>query len=237
MGVAFGFAWTPCIGPVLGAILTTAAVQESVGRGMLLLLFYGLGLGVPFVAAGAALGRALGAVRWLRRHSRAIGVASAVALISFGMIMITGNLSVIASWVTEFFESTPLRGSSTASDTAVPSWSSRSYASGHGCHPGRDEFLDLARHHPVVPVTARMLADRETPVSAYEKLVGDGPGFLLESVEGGEQWGRWSFLGWDPLFTLVARSGEVTVEGSASAALAIDGEGTPLEVLIGCSPV
>ena len=110
MGVAFGFAWTPCIGPVLGAILTTAAVQESVGRGMLLLLFYGLGLGVPFVVAGVALGRAMGAVRWLRRHSRAIGVASAVALISFGVIMITGNLSVIASWVTEFFESTPLRG-------------------------------------------------------------------------------------------------------------------------------
>jgi anthranilate synthase component I len=97
--------------------------------------------------------------------------------------------------------------------------------------PSRDEFLDLARHHPVVPVTARILADRETPVSAYEKLVGDRPGFLLESVEGGEQWGRWSFLGWDPLFTLVARSGEVTVEGSASAAPAIDGEGTPLQVL------
>ena len=66
MGVAFGFAWTPCIGPVLGAILTTAAVQESVGRGMLLLLFYGLGLGVPFMLAGVALGRAMGTVRWLR---------------------------------------------------------------------------------------------------------------------------------------------------------------------------
>jgi cytochrome c-type biogenesis protein len=110
MGVAFGFAWTPCIGPVLGAILTTAAVQESVGRGMLLLLFYGLGLGVPFMLAGVALGRAMGAVGWLRRHSRAIGVFSSVALIGFGLIMITGNLSVIASWVTEFFESTPLRG-------------------------------------------------------------------------------------------------------------------------------
>ena len=107
--------------------------------------------------------------------------------------MITGNLSVIASWVTEFFESIPLRGSSTASDTAVPSWPSCSYASGHGRHPGRDEFLDLARHHPVVPVTARVLADRETPVSAYEKLVVT-VGFLLESVRvvssgGGRSWG------------------------------------------------
>jgi cytochrome c-type biogenesis protein len=110
MGVAFGFAWTPCIGPVLGAILTTAAVQESVGRGMLLLLVYGLGLGVPFMLAGVALGRAMGAVRWLRSHSRPIGVISSVALIAFGLVMVTGNLSVIASWVTDFFESTPLRG-------------------------------------------------------------------------------------------------------------------------------
>jgi anthranilate synthase component 1 len=98
-------------------------------------------------------------------------------------------------------------------------------------NPGRDEFLDLARLHPVVPVTARILADRETPVSAYQKLVGDGPGFLLESVEGGEQWGRWSFLGWDPLFTLVARSGKVTVEGEDSPAVDVDWDGTPLEIL------
>ena len=54
-------------------------------------------------------------------------------------------------------------------------------------------------------------------------------GFLLESVEGGEQWGRWSFLGWDPLFTLVSRSGKVSVEGDGLAGF--DGEGSPLEVL------
>ena len=95
--------------------------------------------------------------------------------------------------------------------------------------PDREEFLELVRLHPVVPVTTRVLADRETPVSAYQKLVGDSPGFLLESVEGGEQWGRWSFLGWDPLFTLVSRSGTVSVEGDGSTGF--DGEGSPLEVL------
>ena len=73
--------------------------------------------------------------------------------------------------------------------------------------PDRDQFHDLARSHRVVPVAVKLLADRETPVSAYEKLVGDRPGFLLESMEGGERWAQWSFLGWDPAFTISARDG------------------------------
>jgi anthranilate synthase component 1 len=91
----------------------------------------------------------------------------------------------------------------------------------------RAEFLELARRYAVVPVTATILADRETPVSAFEKLVGPAPGFLLESVQGGEQWAQWSFLGWDPVFTLVSRNGVVRVEG---ADLDLP-EGDPLEVL------
>ena len=78
------------------------------GEGMLLLLVYGLGLGVPFVLAGMGLSRALGAARWLRGHSRGIGVFSGVALAGFGLLMITGGLSVIAGWVTDFFLNTPL---------------------------------------------------------------------------------------------------------------------------------
>lgn len=79
--------------------------------------------------------------------------------------------------------------------------------------PGRAEFIELARRYSVVPVTVALLADRETPVTAYEKLVGGGTGFLLESVEGGERWARWSFLGWDPAFTLSARDGASSVSG------------------------
>ncbi len=79
--------------------------------------------------------------------------------------------------------------------------------------PSRDEFLRLARQYSVVPVATTMLADRETPVSAFEKLVGPAPGFLLESLEGGERWARWSFVGWDPVFTLVSRHGAVRAEG------------------------
>jgi len=76
-----------------------------------------------------------------------------------------------------------------------------------------DEFLRLAADYSVVPVALEVMGDRDTPVSVFEKLVGDGPGFLLESVEKGERWARWSFVGWDPAFALVAMGGRTTVEG------------------------
>lgn len=80
--------------------------------------------------------------------------------------------------------------------------------------PTREEFDRLATEVSVIPVSTVLVADRETPVSAFEKLVGDeAPGFLLESVEGGENWGRWSFVGWDPAFTLKSRSGVASLDG------------------------
>ncbi len=75
--------------------------------------------------------------------------------------------------------------------------------------PSLDEFVDLARDHTVVPVWREVLADLETPLSAYVKLVGDAEGFLLESVEHAERWGRFSFVGRDPVRTLVVRGREV----------------------------
>jgi anthranilate synthase component 1 len=85
----------------------------------------------------------------------------------------------------------------------------------------RDDFRALARDHTVVPVWREVLADLETPVSAFVKLVGadaDGPpGFLLESVEHAERWGRFSFLGRDPACTLVVRGKRVEVEGDLPA--------------------
>ncbi|MGH9054246.1 MAG: anthranilate synthase component I [Acidimicrobiia bacterium] len=93
--------------------------------------------------------------------------------------------------------------------------------------PTREEFLSLAAEYPVVPVTLELLADRDTAVSAFEKLVGEQPGFLLESVEGGDRWARWSFLGWDPAFTLLSRDGNCRVEGADVKV----GQGNPLEVL------
>jgi anthranilate synthase component 1 len=79
--------------------------------------------------------------------------------------------------------------------------------------PTRDEFRSLAQRHTVVPVWTEMLADLETPVAAYMKLVGDKPGFLLESVEHGERWSRFSFVGRDPLATLSLQGGRITTTG------------------------
>ena len=78
----------------------------------------------------------------------------------------------------------------------------------------RDRFLELAERHTVVPIATEVLGDRSTPVSVFESLVGDHDGFLLESVEGGERWARWSFVGWDPSFTVVSRRGRTEAGGA-----------------------
>jgi anthranilate synthase component 1 len=83
--------------------------------------------------------------------------------------------------------------------------------------PTREEFCRLATTHTVVPVWTELLADLETPVAAYAKVVGDGTGFLLESVEHGERWSRFSFVGRSPVATLVLRGGRVEVDGALAA--------------------
>ena len=103
-------------------------------------------------------------------------------------------------------------------------------------HPSREEFERLAAEYPIVPVWREVIADLETPVSAFSKLAaGIGGGrhaFLLESVEGGERWGRYSFIGVDPFLVMVCRDGVVSWEGTPPAAAAEMPEGSsPLEVL------
>jgi len=80
--------------------------------------------------------------------------------------------------------------------------------------PSRDEFHELAAEHTVVPVWAEVLGDLETPVAAYLKLVGEGEGFLLESVEHAERWARYSFVGHDPVATLELRDGLIEIKTS-----------------------
>jgi anthranilate synthase component 1 len=93
--------------------------------------------------------------------------------------------------------------------------------------PARDEFDRLAGEFPVVPVWREVIADLETPVSAFMKLGEQPHAFLLESVEGGERWGRYSFIGVDPFLVMTSRDGSVDWEGTPPVSV----EGTPLEVL------
>jgi len=88
--------------------------------------------------------------------------------------------------------------------------------------PSREDFHLLSIAHTVVPVWTEVLADMETPVAAYMKLVGDEPGFLLESVENGERWSRYSFVGRNPLATLVLRDGVITSTGEIPNGVVLD---------------
>jgi anthranilate synthase component 1 len=88
--------------------------------------------------------------------------------------------------------------------------------------PGRDEFRALARDHTVVPLWRELVGDLTTPVSAFLRTVGDEPGFLLESVEHGERWSRWSFVGRRPAVTFVARGNRVEVDAAVHESIPLD---------------
>jgi cytochrome c-type biogenesis protein len=96
MGFAFGFGWTPCIGPVLGAILLIAATQGSVGRGVVLLGTFSLGLGIPFLLSALGMARLF---RRLRPHLRTINLVSGGLLVAFGLAMLFNKVGVISGWV------------------------------------------------------------------------------------------------------------------------------------------
>jgi cytochrome c-type biogenesis protein len=92
-GAAFAFAWTPCVGPTLGAILTAASVKGTVGQGALLLAFYSAGLAVPFMLTAVAFSRATEAFRWLRDRWTIVTAISGVVLIAMGVLLLTGDLT------------------------------------------------------------------------------------------------------------------------------------------------
>lgn len=95
LGVAFAFCWTPCVGPILASILTLASTSASLQTGVLLLLVYGLGLAVPFVAVGFGFSRAVAGFRRLQRHYRAIEGAGGVLLVTMGGLLLSGYLYVL----------------------------------------------------------------------------------------------------------------------------------------------
>jgi cytochrome c-type biogenesis protein len=104
-GAAFAIAWTPCVGPTLGSILTAASASDTVGKGGVLLAFYSAGLAVPFLLSAIAFDRATTAFRWLRDHYVIITALSGAVLIAMGILMLTGELTRLNSEAQTFMES------------------------------------------------------------------------------------------------------------------------------------
>ena len=102
-GIAFGFGWTPCIGPILASILAIAASREQLGYGVGLLATYALGLGIPFLLAAVAINPFLRFLGRIRRHLHKVEIAAGVLLVITGLMIMTGRLQVLAYWILEMF--------------------------------------------------------------------------------------------------------------------------------------
>jgi cytochrome c-type biogenesis protein len=103
MGLAFAFGWTPCVGPVLAAILFTAAGQETAGQGAMLLFSYGLGMTLPFISAALFIGPFMS---WMTRFRRHLGIVEKLMgslLIVFGLLIATNTINIIAQWMLDTF--------------------------------------------------------------------------------------------------------------------------------------
>ena len=102
-GLAFAFGWTPCIGPILAAILALAAADASLARGVGLLTIYSLGLGLPFLLAAALLPRFLNAAKRASRLLPALRIGTGVLLAATGLLILTGDLARLAWWTLSLF--------------------------------------------------------------------------------------------------------------------------------------
>jgi cytochrome c-type biogenesis protein len=96
MGLAFGFGWTPCLGPTLAAALGIAASEASPGRGALLLFIYAMGLGLPFILSALGLSRMMGALRWFKEHQRAVTGATGLMLIAVGLLFVFNRVFYVS---------------------------------------------------------------------------------------------------------------------------------------------
>ena len=107
LGAVFGLGWTPCLGPTLTGVITVASATDgaSVARGLLLVIAYCLGLGIPFVLLALGSGWAVNGFGWLRRNTRAIQIFGGLLLIAVGIALVTGVWNDFVSWVRDAFVS------------------------------------------------------------------------------------------------------------------------------------
>ena len=103
MGLAFAFGWTPCIGPILAAILTVAGTQETAGHGAILLLAYSIGLGAPFIVAALAMGPFLAWAKGFRGQFARLEKAVGILLVLTGIAFLSGGLQSASLWMLDAF--------------------------------------------------------------------------------------------------------------------------------------
>ena len=104
VGLIFGAGWTPCTGPFLGAVLFQAAEAETMGRGMVLLTFYSLGMGIPFVLSAVAISAFLTTFDKMKRYLGVIKIGSGVILIIMGVLLMTNTLTILTSYLMRAWE-------------------------------------------------------------------------------------------------------------------------------------
>jgi cytochrome c-type biogenesis protein len=107
LGAVFALGWTPCLGPTLAGVITVASATDgaSVARGIVLVIAYCLGLGIPFVLLAFGSASAVAGLAWLRRHTRALQIFGGVLLIAVGVALVSGGWNDFVSWLRDAFVS------------------------------------------------------------------------------------------------------------------------------------
>ena len=103
IGVAFGFGWTPCIGPILGSILALASIEETLSRALILLISYSLGLAIPFVLSGYLIQRFLLFSKNFKKNINLISIIGGITLLVTGILILTNQLQAIGFYIIEIF--------------------------------------------------------------------------------------------------------------------------------------
>lgn len=110
LGLAFGFGWTPCIGPVLGAILTVSALSATASSGIALLSVYSLGLGLPFLLSALFMNGLMSRLKTMKRLGRLLQIGAGAIMIVMGVAMITGHMASFSFWLLDQFPILPRIG-------------------------------------------------------------------------------------------------------------------------------
>ena len=105
VGAAFGFGWTPCIGPILGSILTLASIEENINKSILLLSFYSLGLAIPFIISGVLIDKFLFFSKNFRKYISTIIKGGGAILLLTGIAILTGQLQILGFFILKYFPS------------------------------------------------------------------------------------------------------------------------------------